>query len=328
MRPNLFICLTPLQALIAQALIRQSAPVPADLLMVCYAEADNAKYRHYFQATAALCRRADYVLIPQGRWQRELVLPLLIKNLDKQYATIFAASIDNPTVQYPLSHLKFERLETFDDGTANLYPSSILYHNPPQTLKRKIINCLQGMRYQTEDLRQLSQQHHTLYPNQRNIVAHTKPLTLWQPENKTPFSGSLKTSKTSFSVAKTEKIWLGQPIFADETRNVEWAQKIMQHYEIQNYFPHPRETLLPENIALIETPLIFEDWLLQQIQSQPETEFELYHLASSAAMNVAQFPRVRVHAIRPNHEYFRQPAFVYLYDLMPPLSISVTEFAL
>ena len=43
--PNLFICLTPLQALIAQALIRQTAQ-PADLLMVCYPEADNAKFQH------------------------------------------------------------------------------------------------------------------------------------------------------------------------------------------------------------------------------------------------------------------------------------------
>lgn len=321
MTANLFICLTPLQALMAQSLIRQTAPIAADLLMVCYAEADNAKFRHYFRETALLCRRADYVLIPQGRWQREFILPRLIKNLDRQYAAIFAASIDNPCVQYPLSRLQFDRLETFDDGTANLYPSSILYHNPPQSLKRKIINALQGMRYQTEDLRRLSQQHHTLYPNQSNIVAPTKPLILWLPENETTRSGSLK-------IKNTQKIWLGQPIFADETRNVALAEKIMRHYEITHYFPHPRETVQPENIALIETPLIFEDWLLQQIQTQPETEFELYHLASSAAINVARFPRVRVHAVRPVHEDFRQPAFQYLYDLMPQLSISVTEFAL
>ena len=43
--PNLFICLTPLQALIAQSLISQSQQ-SADLLMVCYPEAHNAKFQH------------------------------------------------------------------------------------------------------------------------------------------------------------------------------------------------------------------------------------------------------------------------------------------
>lgn len=195
MKPNLFICLTPLQALIAQRLIQQHG-APADLLMACYAQADNEKFRHYFHQTAALCRRADYVLIPQGRWQREWVLPRLMKKLDTRYALVFAASIDNPCVQYPLSHLLFDALNTFDDGTANLYPTSILYLNTPQSFKRRIINRLQGIRYQTEDLRRLSQRHYTLYPALPNIVAHTEPLSLWQ----TNISGSPKR--------QTRKIWL------------------------------------------------------------------------------------------------------------------------
>ena len=56
---NLFICLTPLQSLIAQSLIRKTAPTPADLLMICYAETDNAKFRHYYQETAQLCQYAQ-----------------------------------------------------------------------------------------------------------------------------------------------------------------------------------------------------------------------------------------------------------------------------
>lgn len=141
---NLFICLTPLQALIAQALIRQTAPIPADLLMVCYPEADNAKFHHYYQQTAAQCQHSSYQIMPNGRFQREFALPKLLKNLEKSYQTIYAASIDNPIVQYPLSHLNFQALETFDDGTGNLYPNSILYQNPPHSLKRKIINQIQA----------------------------------------------------------------------------------------------------------------------------------------------------------------------------------------
>ena len=51
---NLIICMTPLQALIARHLIRRRLGETFDLLMLCYREADNAKFHHYFQAAAAL----------------------------------------------------------------------------------------------------------------------------------------------------------------------------------------------------------------------------------------------------------------------------------
>ena len=143
--PNLFICLTPLQALIAQSLISQSQQ-SADLLMVCYPEAHNAKFQHYYQQTAAHCRRSVYYIVPQRSWQRAFRLPHLLNGLDTHYHTLYAASIDNPNVQYPASHLTFDRLETFDDGTGNLSPQSILYHSR-LSLKRRLLNRLQGIRH-------------------------------------------------------------------------------------------------------------------------------------------------------------------------------------
>lgn len=315
---NLFICLTPLQALIAQQLIRQFAPAPADLLMVCYAEADNEKFRHYFAQTAAMCRQANYVVVPNGRWARAWHLSHLLDNLAPCYHIIFAASIDNPNVQYPLSHLSFDELHTFDDGTGNLYPSSILYHNPQHSLKRQIINRLQGIRYQTEDLRQLSCVHYTLYPNQPNIIEHTVPICLWQPENHhgSEVSGCLKSVR--------ETLLLGQPLL-NGVQNQALAEQLLKHLSIAHYFPHPRETFMPRHSNIITTPLIFEDWLVQQLKQQPEKQFVVYHLASTAALNVATMPHVQVRAIRPKHSRFRQPEFIYLYDLMEKMSIPIHD---
>ncbi|ULJ59990.1 glycosyltransferase family 52 [Wielerella bovis] len=316
--PNLFICLTPLQALIAQQLIRQTAPTPAHLLMVCYAEADNAKFHHYYQTTAQLCQRSDYIVVPSNSWKRIFNLSKLLKNLDKLYQTIYAASIDNPNVQYPISHLHFEKLETFDDGTGNLYPDSILYRNHTETIKRKIINVLQRIRYQTEDLRRLSAQHHTLYPNQPNISPNTVPLQLWDTQPETLFSGCLKP----------QKILLGQPIFARNEDNVALFNQLRAHIQPDAYFPHPRENYRLDKVEYIDTILIFEDYLLQQIQMQPETEFHIYHLASTAAINVNHFPRTQIHALRPDSEFFRQPGLIYLYDLMAKMDIAIEDFAL
>lgn len=318
--PNLFICLTPLQALIAQHLIRQTAPTPADLLMVCYAEADNAKFRHYYQQTAQLCRHAQFVRVPRNTWLREIVLPCITRSLVSSYDTIYVASIDNPNVQYPLSHLHFNRLETFDDGTANLYPNSILYRTQYYGKKARIIRKLQGIRYTTEDLRALSAQHHTLYPTQNNIATPTIPLQLWANHDIDEHSDSLNV----------QKILLGQPLFDRETDNIALFQTLQNWVNAQSpqtaplsYLPHPREHYTVNQIEYINTPLIFEDYLGQQLQQHPHTEFHIYHIASTGALNVANFPRTHIHAIQPQGELFKQATFQYLYDLMKQMGIPI-----
>ena len=260
-----------------------------------------------------MCARADYQIIPQGRWQREWALHHLLRALDKTYHTIYAASIDNPNVQYPVSHLRFARLETFDDGMANLYPDSILYRNPPQSWKRKIINHLNGIRYQTEDLRRLSARHYTLYPQQANIVSPTVPLNIWQKQPENTHSGCFHI----------HKILLGQPLFSERDDNIALFQCLVQHIQPNAYFPHPREDYRLDNVAYVETHLIFEDYLLQHIQKQPETEFHIYHLVSTAAINVHTFPHTMIHAFRPNDARFEQANFVRLYDLMHKMGITI-----
>lgn len=313
---NLFICLTPLQALIAQQLIRQTAPTPADLLMICYAEADNEKFRHYYHETAALCRHAEFIRVPQNLWLREIALFSLTKNLQKQYDTIYAASIDNPNVQFPLSHVQFNRLETFDDGTANLYPTSILYRNQYYGTKAKLIRKLQGICYTTEDLRALSTAHHTLYPTQKNIVSPTIALNLWQNNEQHSVSDNDKLDKN------VQKILLGQPFFDNEQENTQLFNQIIELVKPDHYFPHPRETY-QLNTNYINTSLIFEDYLLKNIR--PDTEYHIYHIASTAALNVSNFPNVKIHALRPKHDYFQQENFRYLYDLMKNMQIEIHE---
>lgn len=315
---NLFICLTPLQALIAQQLIHQTAPTPADLLMICYAEADNEKFRHYYRETAALCQNAAFVRVPQNTWLREIALCFLKKNLKKQYGTIYAASIDNPNVQFPLSHVQFDKLETFDDGTANLYPNSILYRNQQYGKKAHFIRQLQGIRYTTEELRQLSRLHHTLYPTQNNITQPTVAVNLWQNDAWSKVSGSLKNPLNT----NRQKILLGQPLFDDEHENLSLFKHIMASVQPDHYFPHPRETYRLDADYIV-TSLIFEDYLLKQLN--PNTEYHIYHIASTAALNVAHFPNVVVHALRPQHALFQNENFRYLYDLMKNMNIEILE---
>lgn len=315
MLANLFICHTPLQALIAQHLIKQQNR-PSHLLMFTYPQANNPKFQHYYQSTAQLCSHAQYHIISSHPLKRFFQLPHLINKLDKCYHTIFVSSIDNPNAQYPISKLKFQYLETFDDGTANLLPDSVLYRNP-NNYKRWLFKTLRNIKYQTEELRQLAQCHHTLYPNLPNIVYPTLPITLWHtshPQNK-------HTQK------HTHRILLGQPTMPNAQHNAQLTEQILQHFAIQSYFPHPREQITPKHTNIIDTPYIFEDWLCQQRHNQPDTHYHIYHFASTAAINVHNFPNASIQAIRPNYPPFNQPLFNQLYQLMQKLSIPIIHYS-
>ena len=190
--------------------------------MLCYCEADNAKFRHYFQAAAAVCRRSRYVLIPRQKWRRELAMPRLTDGFDKHYRTVFAASIDNPHVQYPLNKLAFDALETFDDGSGQPDPpAALLYHNS-RNPQRRLFNFLRRIRLQTEELRRLSCRHHTLYPGLPNIAAPTVPLDLWQSAD------GFRQPETPAVSGQTIRILLGQPTFADAAANITLADTLLR----------------------------------------------------------------------------------------------------
>ena len=318
MKPSLYICLTPLQAWIAQQLIRQKQPAPAHLLMICYAEADNDKFHHYYQQTAALCEHSDYVVLSQNKWCRKFMLPKLQKNIAKQYDTVYLANVDSESVHYVLSHIAFNHLETFDDGTANLYPNSIFYQTQTFNLIKQIYRCLQGIRYQTKDLRELSQQHHTLYPQLPNIVAHTTPLRLWHDD----------LDILSKQPAQSYKILLGQPLFEQAEDNVDLFTTLNRHIQADAYFPHPRESYRLPDVVYIQTPLIFEDYLIAEIQKQPARSFVVYSLGSSAALNVNAFPHVQVFALRPNLPLFDNEMWTNLYRIQSQLNIPIHDITL
>lgn len=354
---NLIICLTPLQALMAQRLMAQRAE-PFDLLMLCYEDADNAKFRHYFQVASAGSRHAEYALIPQSKWRRELSLPRLLRGLDKEYATAFAASIDNPNVQYVLNRIRFDALETFDDGTGNLIPGSVLYRNSSNR-QRQLMNRLRGIRLQTEDLRRLSRRHHTLYPGQPNIAAPTVPLDLWAaagqglPESgqdglrqsegrevlrsengavdecglneRLPEKNTADVAAANPTPVRTRRILLGQPLLPNAADNAALAESLLRRFEIGEYFPHPRETYRVSGAEHIASPLIFEDYLLESLRREPDTRFEVYHLVSTAALNVYAFPRTTVYAVRPAKAAFHTPGVARIYEVMTQLGIPIID---
>ena len=186
---------------------------------------------------------------------------------------------------------------------------------------RKLRRALQGIRYQTEDLRRLSQCHYTLYPERPNIAAPTVPLALWQ--DNTPRLADTDINEVNKSSLHPFKILLGQPLFDRAEDNIALFARLQRHVCADAYFPHPREHYTLPDMAYLHSDLIFEDYLAQQLQKQPAREFHIYHLGSSAAFNVHAFDRVRVHALRPEEPLFANPTWTQLYHIQSQLNIPV-----
>lgn len=285
---NLVLCHTPLQVMIACRIIAQQSDAPHQAVMFSYT--DNDKFRYYFKQLSAVCSHAEFVLLTPQQPVRHLAsLHRLMTNLGHvNYDTVYCASINSLIVHYILSRCRFQHLETFDDGVANIFTDSIYHNPPPLSPANKLLRLLLDVSWDTEQVIKKSILHHTIYPQFNNIIDKTKNISLLLPE---------AVSAQGIRESKVEKILLGQPLLADADANARLFLQIAQYFGISSYFPHPREQQRINDLVYIDTNKVFEDWLVRRRQLEPDTVFELYHLFSTAALNIIHLSGVRSFAI-------------------------------
>ncbi len=73
------------------------------------------------------------------------------------------------TAQIIVSRNSSAKLFTFDDGTANIFPSSGYYIEKKTGFQRKVINTVFCNKYNLIKLKRKSQLHYTIYENTANI---------------------------------------------------------------------------------------------------------------------------------------------------------------
>ena len=87
-----------------------------------------------------------------------------------------------------------------------------------------------------------------------------------------------------------ELILLGQPIYELETqskiKNTTLTEQVIKDYHINKYFPHPRENYHISDVEYIDTPLIIEDYLIQELKEHPERKYIIYSYCSTAVLNL------------------------------------------
>lgn len=279
---SLIICLTPLQMLIAEKVISLNPDKQFDLLVI--ALSDNEKYKHYYQRLSKSCENSLYYKASSSSFEfLEFIKQLKLNKLHIKYQNIYLASVDSRHIQYIISKSNKANIYTFDDGTANIMQNSLYYRDSKPPIWKRVIWRALGIKYYMGDIKNLSSTHYTIYKDISNIIDDTFYIDL--------FNKKLAATSTN----KTVRIFLGQPLYEISTHySSEFITKTIEDNNIDYYYPHPREKQLPKgNYEIINSNLIFEDYIIKFLEENPNTEAYVYSFTSSCLLNISQIDRVK-----------------------------------
>lgn len=291
---SLILCATPFQILIAEKIIKQNPDSDFDLILTFNKNENRQKFEYYFNRIKHLCKKALF-------WEYKAKISNLIKfkikihidGFNEEYDELYLSNVHRAHFQLLVSYNIDSKIFTFDDGLANILPSSKLYIDNELDIVRRSIWKVLGIHVSSEDIKNKSSTHLTVYKNIPNIINNTSFIDLYDRN----LTDALDENQEII------KIYLGQPLNevgkAFEKTNI---KKIFDSLGIQKYFPHPREkTISIKDIEIIKTKLIFEDYIIELLNSDSNICIEVYSFFSSAIINIASFNRVKCYYIY--HQY-------------------------
>lgn len=302
---NLILCYTPLQVLIAEKII-ELYPNEKFYGVMIYST-KNDKFEYYQKRLAEKCNMFFAMHQKIDRLGLLLQLFKLKKHFFKQkFDKVFIASINDLQMQIILSTIKFNKLFSFDDGTANIVPTSLYYQNDPDTFIRNLVNKLFNNQFSVSKIKNVSKAHYTIYPGFDNIVENTISISL------------MGDSKKEYHTDSVKSILLGQPVYLDNQKNILLAEKVIQEFNIDYYLPHPREQYHLDNVQYLDTPFILEDY----IRNNEKKYYRVHTYFSSAVLNILNFENIEVIALRIDTD---NPAHLSCYDLFKKANINIID---
>lgn len=290
---SLIMCTTPLQMLIAEKIIELNSDKKFDLLVLV--SNDNNKYAYYYSRLKEKCFNSLYCVSDlKINNFFSFIKQLKKNNLNKKYQELYLASIDSRYLQYVVSKNNLSHIYTFDDGTANIIRSSLYYSDNQLSKFKKSIWRILGLKYYMREIKEKTQFHYTLYENVPNIIKKTKFLSLLP-----------RVKFDSLNKNKIIKFYLGQPLTEiDEKFNHAFVESKLKKLKVDYYYPHPREKIYPKgDFRVVESSLIFEDYIVQFLIENPNLKVEVYSFISTALLNIVGLKQVSVVYIYDDYLY-------------------------
>ncbi|MFW1923300.1 glycosyltransferase family 52 [Acinetobacter geminorum] len=274
---SLFICMTPLQILIARSIIISNKIMNYSFLIFYYN--DNNKYKYYIDLLKREGVEVSIYKIDSKTKIERLFEIWKVKKFIKQnklvnFYNIYVSSVDNTLIHAALQKLRFINLYTYDDGLANLYSNSSYYLDKESKIQ-KIIKIFLGIRWSLGLIKDKSLKHYSIYKNRKNIIEKLAYIDL------IPSSGILKIQTKE---RKELKLYIGQPLYEiDSCFTRDFLKNALQKCGVEYYFPHPRESIQYEDFKYIESNLILEDFYAELSERY---NVQLYTFFSTAVLNI------------------------------------------
>ncbi|QIM62296.1 hypothetical protein A1D29_02695 [Pasteurellaceae bacterium Orientalotternb1] len=291
---NLIICRTPLQSLIAERIIRLKKEEKFFLLYVV--DIDNEKQRYYYNKLSGKVSCSEYIVLREYgmlsfyKFFNCLKLLCFFRKNFQYFDLVCFANLNDVYIWFILSRIKFNYIETFDDGSANIFYDGDYYTEYKMTPIRMVFFYFLRLKFSMKKIKELSMRHYTIYPNLRNVIDNTYPIYLF--EEITSLSNRKRFDEIS--------IFLGQPLIfngIDYTKEI--FDKVREYIDFDYYFPHPRETETHRlGINLIESNFIFEDYVIQLLLHESCEKYNVYTFFSSAILNLTQVNHINCNVIR------------------------------
>lgn len=296
---NLIICMTPLQVLIAKKIIENTESNRCIGIYMSYT--DNKKHRRYYEVLKEFCESTIFILLDNRNSIQRLRTYYVVKSRCSEFSfsnrninNIFLASIDTMFVQYIVSKINFNRLITFDDGTANIFQNGRYFIQQEQSISKMVFRKIIGLNLSTiEDIKRLSSLHYSVYPNEKNIISNVRGIRIFDNKLNTANNGNFKI----------KKIILGQPLdgFVGVNNYKKIVLNISKFFNVDCFFPHPRESIgFYKYLKVVDSELIIEDYLIKELEADPDINFEIYTFFSSSVLLIKNFERVSVNIVADN----------------------------
>ncbi|WP_018355365.1 glycosyltransferase family 52 [Rodentibacter pneumotropicus] len=283
---NLIVCCTPLQMKIAEHIINEYRNEKFISIVLINSLNINSKYQFYINRLSEKSTKTISIdtKIEKDRFKFlwELINLKCEEFIGCSLDKIFFANINSLWIQTIISKCNIEKIYTFDDGLANIIDKSPLIQD--NNIKRKLVNFLVRNKFSSKKILKLSQNHFTIYRNMENIIPNTVYIDIFK-------KSYIKHKKNNSSEVS---ILIGQPVFYEEDINNKLIKEIYYKYNLDHYFPHPREICKIDGLNYIYTDLIFEDY----ISSLQENKIIIYSFFSSIVINLINFSNIDIRILK------------------------------
>lgn len=276
---NLIIAFTPLQILIALKIIEIHPN--EDFYGVVLASSWQNKTVEYSKRLKKACKY--FRLILESEKEGALgdyleILRWIYYGLQIPPAkTIYLCNVDMPRIRLLLARQQKANFISYDDGSRNLTNGAIQNLENIGIFHKSVSKIFKLP--SAQDLLDKQIKHYSIYPYSNNM-GPSEYLPLFTP-----------CHERETSVFKEEvSILLGQPMYEHQDgaieKSISLAEQVIKDYRITKYFPHPRENYRISGVEYIDTPLIIEDYLIQELKEHPERKYIIYSYCSTAVLNL------------------------------------------